>query len=134
MERSESSERIPLLVRALTANAAFSGLTGIALVAAAGPAGGWLGVAETWILRLLGVGLLAFGAGLLLLARSERPARGLVLAASASDFAWVAGSAVLLLGFPDLLTPAGNGAVAAVALVVAGLGAAQVAGLRRREG
>lgn len=133
MEGSTNSERPSLLVRVLAANAAFSGLSGLALVAAAGPVGCWLGVAEIWILRLLGIGLLGFCAGLLLLARSERPARGLVLAATASDFAWVAGSAVLLLGFPDLLTPAGNGAVAVVAVVVAGLGGAQVAGLRRRE-
>lgn len=122
-----------LLVRALAANAGFSGASGLALLLAARPAGGWLGVAETWILRALGAALLAFGAGLALLARTERPTRGLVLAASASDFAWVAGSAGLVLGLPDLLTPAGNGTVAAVAVVVAGLGTAQIVGLRRRS-
>lgn len=121
-----------LLIRALSANAAFSGASGLALLVAAGPAAGWIGVPHPWILRALGAGLVAFGAGLLLLARSERPGRGLVVAASASDFAWVAGSGVLLLGFPDLLTPAGRAAVAAVAVAVAGLGAAQIAGLRRR--
>lgn len=121
----------PLLVLALAANAVFSGLSGLMLLLAAGPVGGWLGVSGTGILRLLGVGLIGFGAGLFLLARSEPPGRGLVLAASASDFAWFAGSAVLLLEFPELLTPAGHAAVAAVAVVVAGLGGAQLLGLRR---
>lgn len=136
MKRRSAGRRRPppLLVRALAANAAFSGISGLGLLVAAEPAGGWLGVSETWILRLLGAGLIGFGAGLLLLARSGRPPRGLVLAASASDFAWVVGSAVLLLAFPGHLTAAGAGAVGAVALVVGALGSAQLVGLRRRRG
>lgn len=122
-----------LLVRALQANAAFSMVSGLVLLLAAGPAGGWIGVDETGLVRALGGGLIAFGAGLLLLARSERPGRGLVIAASVSDFAWVAGSGVLLLAFPELLSAAGRAAVAGVALVVAGLGAAQLAGLGGRS-
>lgn len=125
-ERRRSSV---LLVRALAANAVFSGLSGLALLLAAG----WLGVPEPWILRALGAGLVAFAAGLALLARSARPRRDLVLAASVSDFAWVAGSAWLLVGFPDLLTSAGEAAVAVVAVLVAVLGAAQLVGLREWE-
>lgn len=130
---SDERERSTLLVRALAANAVFSGGSGLTLLAASGAAGTWLGVDETWILRALGGGLLAFAAGLFLMARSPRPSRPLVLAVSGADFAWVAGSAVLLLGFPDLLTPAGDVAVAAVAAVVAGLGGGQLVGLRRRR-
>lgn len=129
--RPEGSNRPALLVRALLANAALSGTSGLILLLAAGPAGAWLGVAEPWLLRALGGGLVAFGTGLYFLARSERPGRGLVLAASVADIAWVAASAALLLGLPGLLTPAGRAAVAAVALVVAGLGGAQLAGLQQ---
>lgn len=131
--REERKRSSALLVRALAANALFSDLSGLALLLAAGTAARWLGVSEPWILRALGTGLVAFAAGVALLARSARPRRGLVLAASVSDFVWVAGSAWLLLGFPDLLTPAGEGAVAAVAVLVAVLGAAQLVGLRERE-
>lgn len=129
--RPEGSSRPSLLVRALAANALFSGASGLVLLLAADPAGAWLGVPETWLLRALGGGLVAFGAGLFLLARSDRPGRGLVIVASASDFAWVAASAVLLMAFPDVLSAAGRASVAGVALVVAGLGAAQLAGLGR---
>lgn len=45
---------------------------------------------------------------------------------------WVVGSAVLLVAFPDLLSPMGEWAMAAVAVVVAGLACAQFVGLRRR--
>lgn len=131
--RPEAPNRPALFLdRALLANAAFSGASGLVLLVAAGPAGAWLGVPDPWLLRALGGGLVAFGAGLLLLARSDRPKRGLVVAASASDFAWVAGSVVLLAAFPDLLSAAGRAAVAGVAVVVAGLGGAQLVGLRRR--
>lgn len=120
-----------LLNLALTSNAAFSGLSGLVLVLAAEPAARWLGVPQSPLLLALGFGLLAFAVGLAALARSPRPSRPLVMAATGSDFAWVVGSAVLLVGFPDLLSPAGELAVTAVALVVAGLGCAQVVGLRR---
>lgn len=131
-EGAREPARPALLGRALIGNAVFSAVSGLVLLLATEPAAAWLGVPEVWLLRSLGGGLVAFGAGLLLLARSDRPRRGLVVAASASDFAWVAGSALLLLGFPDLLTPDGRAAVAGVAVVVAGLGGAQLVGLRRR--
>lgn len=123
--------RSPILTRALVVNAAFSGSSGLALVVANDPAGTWLGVPDGRILLALGLGLLAFSAALVLLARSPRSRRPFVMAATASDGAWVFGSAVLLVGFPDLLTTAGNLTVGAVAVVVAALGIAQVVGLQR---
>lgn len=120
-----------LLVRSLVSNAAFSGLSGLALLLGAGPLGSWTGVSEIWLLRAIGVGLVGFCAALILLARSEPPDRRLVLAATGADFAWVLGSAALLVGFPDLLTTAGKSAVGIVAALVAAFGVAQVVGLRR---
>lgn len=130
---STESSRPPLLRRALLANAVFSGLSGLGLLAAAGPVGGWIGVTETWILRGIGAGLASFAAALVALARSDRPRPALVLAASGSDFAWVLGSGAVVAGFPELLTPAGDIAVVVVAVVVAALGCAQIVGLQRAE-
>ena len=121
-----------LLVRSLAANAAFSGLSGLVLLLVPGPVGGWIGVPEAGWLRALGGGLLAFGAALAVLARSDRPDGAFVKAATAADFAWVGGSAVLLVGFPDLLTAPGRTAGGVVALLVAAFGCGQALGLRRR--
>lgn len=122
---------LTLLRRALLANAGFSGLSGLALLLAAAPLGQWIGVGQPWILRAIGSSLLLFAAVLVLLARADEPDRAPVIAVSGSDFAWVLGSIVLVAAFPEQLTVEGRWAVAAVALVVGGLGAAQLAGLRR---
>lgn len=122
-----------LLVRALAANAGFSGLSGLVLVVAADPVSAWIGIegATGW-LRAVGVGLLLFAAGLVRLVRGRGRPCGRVVAATTADLGWVAGSAVLLIAFPGLLSPAGERAVAAVAVVVAVLACAQLLGLRRR--
>jgi len=125
------SPRSPLLSRALVANGVFSGSSGLVLVAATDTVGAWLGVTDSGILLVLGLGLLAFSAGLVLLSRSPRAGRPFIMAATASDGAWVLGSVVLLVGFPDLLTTAGEATVGAVAVVVAAFGIAQVVGLQR---
>lgn len=129
---TEESRRDTLLTRALAANAAFSGLSGLVLLAAAGPVAGWIGLEGGAWLRAIGAGLLLFAAALVGLTRSREPARRAVGAVTAADLAWVAGSALLLALFPDLLTTAGERTVGAVAVVVAALAAAQLLGLRRR--
>jgi hypothetical protein len=50
----------------------------------------------------------------------------------AADVAWVLAAAVLLVGIPNLLAPAGQVSLAVVSVVVAVLAAAQTVGLRRR--
>lgn len=130
----ETRSRSTLLPRALISNAAFSGLCGLTLLLAAGPVAGWLGPSADGFLRGLGAGLLGFAGGLVFLARSEAPPPALVLTATAADFAWVAGSAVLLVAYPDVLSRAGVWTVVVVALVVAVLGLAQLVGLRRVRG
>ena len=130
--RKETGAETTLLVRALAANAGFSGLSGLVLVAAADPVAAWIGIEEVGWLRAVGVGLLLFAAGLVRLVRDEGRSRTGVLSVIAADAGWVVGSAVLLLAFPGLLSPAGEWAVAAVAVVVAGLACAQFLGLRRR--
>ena len=78
---------------------------------------------------MIGIGLLIFAADLLLAAR-RGPDRTTLIRFSVSDLGWVAGSLVLLAGWPELLSPAGRAAVAAVALVVMGFAFWQLLGLR----
>ena len=120
-----------LLKNALLANAGFSGLSGAVLLLGAGPVAGVLGLEQVWLLRILGVILLAFAAQLVELARRPTPHRGLTWYVIANDCAWVAGSAMLLLGWPELLSVTGRWLVAAVAIVVLLFADLQWLGLRR---
>jgi len=119
-----------LLRRALLGNAAFSALTGLTLLAAAGPLEAVLGVPEV-ALRVVGLLLLPFAAGLLRLATRERVDRGQAWLAVAMDLAWVAGSAVLLLGELWPLNTAGTWTVIGVADVVLTFALLQTLGLWR---
>ncbi|MDX1579602.1 MAG: hypothetical protein R3266_14045, partial [Gemmatimonadota bacterium] len=105
--------------------------SGLVLLVGAGPVAAWMGVSSAGLLRRLGLALALFAAGLAWIARAEPLPRALAVGATVSDAAWVLGSALLVLGFPDLLTEAGQWTVFLVAAVVAGLGTAQAAGLRR---
>ncbi|MDX1578748.1 MAG: hypothetical protein R3266_09685 [Gemmatimonadota bacterium] len=130
-DQKTSIERTRHLRRALVANAWFSGASGLALLFGAGPVAAWMGVSSAALLRGLGLALALFAAGLAWIARSEPLPRSLAVGATLSDVAWVVGSAVLVLGFPEVLTEAGRWTVVLVAVVVAALGGAQAAGLRR---
>ena len=121
-----------LLRRALLANAAFSGLTGLATLLAAPPLAVWLGLEDgAGTLRVLGAGLLLFAATLVQLARADRPNPRRAVAASAADTLWVVGSIALLLVAPGLLSSAGRWTVALIAVIVAVFAAAQATGVRR---
>jgi hypothetical protein len=120
-----------LLASAVSYNALFSAISGVTLSAGAPLLSGPIGL-STWILVTLGAGLVGFAVLLLvLLADGDRLARGAPFAVAA-DVAWVLAAAVLLVGDPNLLEPAGQVSLAAVSVVVAVLAAAQTVGLRRR--
>ena len=112
------------LRHALRLNAGFSSLSSLTLLVAHAQLGSALGI-DPRLLIAVGVGLVAF-AGMLLYtaARSDvHRLRAEALCHSFADFAWVAGSIVVIAG--GWLTPAGTGLVAAVALPVLALGIAQ---------
>lgn len=118
-----------LLGRAMTANAVFSATSGAVLALASTGLDGWLGV-NRWVLVALGVGLVLFGADLWVSARRRHRIRLSGIVAVAGDVAWVL-AAVVLVGFTDVLTDAGNVALSAVSVVVLAFAVAQTVGLRR---
>ena len=122
-----------LLRTSLYANAAFSGVSGAALVAAAAPLGRLMGVSVTMVLPIVGVMLVLYAGTLWWSARRPAMNRAEARVAIAMDIAWVVASAALLLIAPGLLAPAGRWIVALVALCVAGFAILQALGLRRLD-
>lgn len=120
-----------LLRKALLANAVFSGASAIVLVAAAGPVSRILGSVAPVSLYVIGAGLALFALELARQARSDtlRPTRA--FGATLADLAWVAGSAVLLVVRPEVMSGSGLLVVAVVAGIVLALAVLQLEGLRR---
>jgi hypothetical protein len=119
-----------LLRRALAVNAWITAANAVAFLAGGhllAPIFG-LPASTLWV---LGAALLAFAAHARHVARKPAPSRGEALYFVAADVAYVAGSVVVLLGFPNLMTGLGRLFFAAAADVVALLAVAEYAGLRR---
>ncbi|MBT8241880.1 MAG: SRPBCC family protein [Acidimicrobiia bacterium] len=114
----------------LRLNTGLSIATGVAGLAAAGPVADLLGVEQIWLIRLLGAGLLAFAAGVLLVAGSPtRTLQTWSAEISIADLSWVIGTgAIIAMGW---LSTNGAVAMAAIAAMVLSLGIAQ---LRARRG
>ncbi|MEM7356590.1 MAG: hypothetical protein AAF657_37590 [Acidobacteriota bacterium] len=121
-----------LLRRALSANAAFSGLCGILCVVAASSIAQLTGLPKAEVFAF-GVNLEVFAALLIFLVTrrdlSRGWARALVMAVIAMDVLWVIGSAAILLTASPLTT-AGKWIVFAVAAVVGDLAFFQLRGFR----
>lgn len=111
---------------ALAANAVFSLSSALFMLFRSALVGEWLGIHAPLILQLVGCGLVIFAVELIYQATRQRVATWRALLASVADFSWVAGSIVLLLAFPQLLSPLGNVLVLAVAGAVFGFGAWQL--------
>lgn len=125
MDMIENAGIAGKLVRA---NAVFSGTSGGLLLA-----GAWfwdeaLGVGS-WLLALVGIGLIGYA--LQLWIGSRVAATSTARVAAAMDAAWVIGAAVLLIGFPGALTDSGRLALAAVSSIVLLFAIAQAAAVRR---
>ncbi len=84
-----------LLRRALQADGVFCTLSGLLLIADAGPIAALIGVSQPWILTVLGVDLLIYAALLFLAARRTPIVRWHAQAFMAADVIWVLASVVL---------------------------------------
>ena len=118
-----------LLRRVLQANAAFSTLSGIALVAAAGQLAALMGVGRSWILLAIGAVLLVFAVTLLVNSLRENIKENEVVQAIISDGVWVAAS--IVIAFMGIVSTAGIWMVAIVACLVLSFAILQAAGLRK---
>jgi hypothetical protein len=123
--------RETLLRLSLKLDAAVTGLTGAAYLAAAGPLEDLLGLPASW-LRIAGVVLVAFAALVALAAR--RPSSATVGAIVAVNAAWAAGSIVFALAGWGSPETAGTVWIVLQALVVAGFAELQVASAPWRAG
>lgn len=116
---------------ALLANAAFSGVSGVALAVVARPIASLLGVDAAWVLVAIGVGLVGFAAQLVATARATPIDPDRVKLVIGADLAWVVASAALVAWGP--LAPAGEALVVAVAAVVLGFAVLQASAIRRPD-
>lgn len=118
-----------LLRRVLQANAAFSTISGIALVAFAGPLAAIMGVGRSWILLAVGAVLLVFAVTLVVNSRRGKINENEVVQAIVSDGVWVAAS--IVIAFMGIVSTTGVWIVAGVALIVCAFALLQGLGLRR---
>ncbi|MGS2616296.1 hypothetical protein ACVCAH_17485 [Micromonospora sp. LZ34] len=119
-----------LLRFALKQDAMGSGANGVVYVAVAAIFGELFGLPAAFLYPV-GVFLVAFAAGLFLLASRPRVSRAAVGVVMAVNVAWVAASVELLVAGWFPLTGLGTALVIAQAIVVAGFTGMQFAGLRK---
>ena len=118
------------LRRALVADAAISGATGVLLVLAGGVLAQPLAVPES-LLRYAGVVLIPFAMYLGLVARRDEVQRATVLAIIGLNVAWVIASLWLVLGGPIQPNVLGYAFIVGQAVAVAAFAELQYVGLRR---
>ena len=82
----------------LRSNAIFSGLTGLLMTVFAGSLSALFASPVPWLITAIGIGLVGFSAQIFLALRSGGPSKLVLWYFSVSDFAWVAGSALLVTG------------------------------------
>ena len=117
------------LQRLLKGNGAFSAASGVVLLFGAPWLDGAFGL-PAWLLASVGLGLVAYGVQIVLLAKPATALPGGKFA-TAMDLGWVAGAVVILIAFPTAMTTAGRVALSLATLVVAALAAGQATTLRK---
>jgi hypothetical protein len=117
------------LRRALLGNAIFSGFSGATIVLAEPLVLGWLGLQELSIWPI-GAGLLIFSAYLFWMSQSSKLPGALVKGVILGDWAWIAGTVVLLLLKAQLFSGFGIFLLLDIALVVAIFAILQARGLK----
>ena len=122
----------PGFFKALKANAAFSSVCALLLLAVPDVLARWLGLAETQALTLMGIGagLALFAVRLLMIAQAGQVQRAETRSIIGGDIGWVVASAILLLVGSDWFSTLGQWIVVDIALVVMGFAVLQWRGLK----
>jgi len=118
------------LIRALKQNAAFSGVSGFVLLLLPEFVAQFLGMGAPWFFQALGVGLLLFALDLIHQTRQTHPSSLRAMSSALADFAWVLGTAVILLFWGKDIAIQGWVALVVIALIVAQFGIRQWRGAR----
>jgi Polyketide cyclase / dehydrase and lipid transport len=116
---------------ALLSNAIFSAVCGLLMLLWPGSVGNLLGVEVSFVLRLVGLGLLLFAADLIHQVGRSRLATWRVLYASIADGLWVVISLLGLGLFPELFSSLGKVVLLLIAVIVATFGGWQIWGIDR---
>jgi hypothetical protein len=129
--QNASQNSTSLLRRVLQANAIFSGISGLAFIAAFRPIALFLGLDAPFSLIVIGIGLLLYALVLWFNAGQQPLNHQFAWVAIIADTTWVVGSYLILLTDWLSLTSAGWWAVAIVADVVTIFAVVQFYGLRQ---
>jgi hypothetical protein len=129
MEADTMNDR--LLRRALTTNATLTGLCGVVFALLAPALAPLFGLGATWPVYAVAALYLVFAAalGITALRPVNLPLQTQLLIVG--DLGYVAATAALLVGWPELLSGPGKAVAVAVALLVLALVAAEAVGLKR---
>ena len=92
---------------ALRVNSVFSVVSGAGLALGANALDEALGVDAIWLVAV-GIGVVLFGIAVGRIAARKPIPRRAVRGVIAADLAWVIGAAVIIVGFPDMLSTAGK--------------------------
>lgn len=126
-------EKKSFLQRSLLGNAAFSGISGLLMVFAAGPISQFLGLNNPYILTIIGIVLLLYLPFLVWLANQSPVPNWMAWLVIELDVLWVIGSLILIFTSLVPLTSGGKWAVAITADVVTIFAILQYIGLRRQQ-
>lgn len=99
-------------------------------IVGAGWLGGWLGV-RSGVVLAVGIVLIPWVLFLAMTSRRTLLSRSAVGVIIAGNLAWGVGAAIVLIGFPDALSPAGKWIFVIFSLAVADIGVVEWVGLRR---
>jgi len=119
------------LRNALKSNALFSLMSGMGLIGFHEKVGQVMNISDTFVLQLIGIGLLLFVALLLYSAFRKKLDIRQVKFIIIQDWAWVIGSIVLVIFDPLEISPIGNVLIAVMAAVVALLAILQMKALSK---
>jgi hypothetical protein len=126
-----STNNSSLLRNALYGNSIFCSTSGLAFALFSKPISAFLGLSASWIILVLGVGLLLYGLEVFWFARKDNISEGFAKFVIGADIAWVLGSALLVFTNLVAFTSPGKWAIAIIADIVLAFAIVQYVGLRR---